>query len=119
MQERMRSLLKPGITTRDLVRKRPKPGENLKTSAQIRKWRGTWANHLGGMGIAWDTPPYFYTLDDPEFVIEKNMTVAYHGIFHVSGEAGGMAIENTYAITDTGCESLTKWPYEEIMIIGL
>ena len=119
MQERMKVLLKPGVSTKDLVRKRPKPGENLRTSAQIRKWRGTWSNHLGGMGIAWDTPPYFYSLDDPEFVLEKNMTVAYHGIFHVEGEAGGMAVENTYAITETGCESLTKWPYEEIMIIGL
>ena len=57
--------------------------------------------------------------DDPEVVIEKNMTIAYHALFWAEGEAGGVAIENTYRVTETGCESLTKWPYEEIMVIGL
>jgi Xaa-Pro aminopeptidase len=91
----------------------------MRTSEQIRKWRGTWRNHFGGMGIAWDSSPYFYTPDDPEFTLERNMTIAYHAIFQVEGEAGGVAIENTFRITETGCEFLTQWPYEEIMIIGL
>ena len=47
------------------------------------------------------------------------MTVAYHAQFSVESEAGGMAIENTFRITETGCEALTKWPYEEIQILGL
>jgi len=42
------------------------------------------------------------------------MTVSYH-----SQEASGIAIENTYRITEDGCEALTKWPYEEIMVLGL
>ena len=74
---------------------------------------------MGGMGIAWDSPPYFYSEEDPEIELEKNMTIAYHALFWVEGEAGGVAIENTYAITETGCENLTTWPYEEIMILGL
>jgi Xaa-Pro aminopeptidase len=119
MSHRVKDLLKPGLSTREIAKSRPKPGENLKTSEEIRKWRGQWKNHFGGMGIAWDSSPYFYTPEDPEFILEKNMTIAYHALFHVEGEAGGVAIENTYRITDSGCEVLTQWPFEEIMVIGL
>jgi Xaa-Pro aminopeptidase len=60
------------------------------------------------MGIAWDSSPYFHTPEDPEFILEKNMTIAYHAIFQVENEAGGAAIENTFRITETGCELLTR-----------
>jgi len=119
MCQRVQNMLKPGLSTRRISKSRPKPGVNLTTSERIKKWRGQWKNHFGGMGIAWDSSPYFYTPEDPEFVLEKNMTFAYHALFHVEGEAGGVAIENTYRITDSGCEVLTQWPFEEIMIIGL
>jgi Xaa-Pro aminopeptidase len=119
MCHRVKDLLRPGLSTREISNLRPQPGENLRTSDEIRKWRGQWKNHFGGMGIAWDSSPYFYTPEDPEFILEKNMTMAYHALFHVEGEAGGVAIENTYRITDSGCEVLTQWPFEEIMIIGL
>ncbi|MBW1913509.1 MAG: hypothetical protein JRI86_01095 [Deltaproteobacteria bacterium] len=52
-------------------------------------------------------------------LVQPFMTITYHAIFYTEGEAGGVAIENTYLITDTGCEVLTRWPYEEIMILGL
>jgi Xaa-Pro aminopeptidase len=119
MSDRAKALLKPGITTHDIAKSRPKPGENFKTPEQIKQWRAKWSNHFGGMGIAWDSAPSFYTTDDPEIELERNMTMAYHAIFYAEGEAGGVAIENTYRITETGCEILTKWPYEEIMVIGL
>jgi len=116
---RVKDMLKAGMSTREIAEKRPKPGVNLHTPEQIKAWRATWKNHFGGMGIAWDSSPYFYTTEDPEFILEKNMTVAYHALFHVDGEAGGVAIENTYRITETGCEVLNNWPYEELQIIGL
>lgn len=119
MCSRVKGLLRAGLSTREVSTSRPKPGENMETSEQIKAWRGTWKNHFGGMGIAWDSSPYFYTPEDPEFTLEKNMTIAYHAMFHVKGEAGGVAIENTYRITETGCEILTQWPYEEITTIGL
>jgi len=119
MNDRVKAFLKPGITTRDIAKLRPKPGENLKTPEQIKKWRGTWSNHFAGMGIQWDSAPYFYGPDDPEIELERNMTIAYHALFNVEGEAGGVAIENTFRITQSGCEILTKWPYEEIQVIGL
>jgi Xaa-Pro aminopeptidase len=122
MQNRFKALLRPGITTHELAKLRPKPGENFKTPEQIRQYRSKWKNHFGGMGAAWNSAPYYFSPSDPEFVLEKNMTLAYHALFWLEGEAageGGIAIENTYGITDTGCETLTRWPYEEIMILGL
>ena len=119
MNFRVKELLRAGLSTREIAEKRPKPGENLHTPEQIKAWRATWKNHFGGHGIAWDGAPYFFTTSDPEFILEKNMTIAYHAMFHVEGEAGGVAIENTYRITETGCEVLTQWPYEEIQIIGV
>ncbi len=115
---RFQELLKPGVTTHELARKRPKPGENFKTPEQIKKWRATWSNHFGGLGIAWDSAPYYFSEEDPEIELQKNMTIAYHAQFFAEGEAGGVAIENTYRLTETGCEAMTKWPFEEIMILG-
>ena len=41
-------------------------------------------------GIAWDSSPYFFSVDDPEFILEKNMTIAYSCHFDVErGGAGG------------------------------
>jgi len=40
MNDRVKAFLKPGITTRDIANLRPKPGENLKTSAQIKEVAG-------------------------------------------------------------------------------
>jgi len=119
MHAKFQQLLKPGVTTRELAEKRPKPGVNLRTAAQIREWRATWSNHFGGMGISWDSAPYYYVPEDPDFVLERNMTMAYHAMMWVDGDAGGVAIENTYRITENGCECLTRWPYEETMTLGL
>jgi len=74
---------------------------------------------MGSTGIAWDSSPCYFSLDDPEIKLEKNRVLAYHSMLHAEGEAGGVAIENTYRITETGCENLTPWPYEEIQILGL
>ncbi len=122
MQNKFKTLLKPGVSTRELAEWRPKPGQNLQTPEALREYRTKWSNHFGGVGIFWDSAPYLYSPEDPEIRLEKNMTVAYHSLFWLSGkgaEQGGVAIENTYLITEDGCESLTKWPYEEIMTIGL
>lgn len=119
MNFRVKDLLKADLSTREISERRPKPGVNLRTPEQIKAWRATWKNHFGGMGMPWDSSPYFFSPADPEFILEKNMTITYHAMFYVEGEAGGVAIENTCRITETGCEVLTQWPYEEIMTLGL
>ena len=117
LHHRVMELLKPGITTLDIDRSRPFPPKSFKSLEDLREYRTTWyTNHFGGMGIRWDDAPTC-TLDEPERVIEKNMCIAYHAIYCVKGYEG-VAIENTYRITDTGCENLCKWPFDELMVLG-
>lgn len=118
MHHRVQGLLKPGITSHDVARMRPLPQDwkGFKNLEEIHKYRKSWTNHFGGIGMGWWEPPVCL-LNEPEVVLEKNMIIAYHVVFWAEG-AEGVAIENTYRITDTGCESMTKWPYEDLMIIG-
>ncbi len=119
MNEAIMQLLKPGITNHDVARLRPTPEPCFRNLQDIVKFRNSygWQNHLGGMGIAWYEAPYI-DLDEPEVVLEKNMTFSYHIQFWVEGNEG-VALENTFRITDTGCENLCKWPYKELRAIGV
>lgn len=112
------NMLKPGITSLDIDKTRPFPAPLFNGMEDMKKFRSTfYSNHFGGMGIRWDDAPVCTALE-PEIVIEKNMCIAYHTIFCVKGYEG-VAIENTYRITDNGCELLTKWPFDELMVVGL
>jgi Xaa-Pro aminopeptidase len=113
-------LIKPGITTHDVARMRPFPRIS-KSADELRKNHSEWMNtdfnnHFGGIGIRWDDAPVC-NLDAPEITLEKNMIVTYHAQYRIDGYEG-VAIENTYRITDTGCENMCKWPFEDLMIIG-
>ena len=89
----------------------------FKTLEEAKAYHKTWyTNHFGGVGIRWDDAPTC-TKEEPEVTIEKNMVISYHSIHAVEGYEG-VAIENTYRITDTGCELMTKWPFDELMILG-
>jgi len=117
LQHKVKELLKPGVTTAEVARNRPRPHQSFKSIEEISEFRTTWfSNHFGGMGIRWDDAPHL-TPAEPVIPLEKNMCVAYHCIFCLEGYEG-VAIENTYRITDTGCESLCKWPFEDLMVIG-
>jgi len=51
------------------------------------------------------------TATEPERVIEKICaSLSFHPL-HQDYE--GVAIENTYRITENGCECLNKWPFDE------
>ncbi|MFC1971377.1 M24 family metallopeptidase [Chloroflexota bacterium] len=117
LHHNVQTLLKPGITTLDIDRSRPFPPKTFKSLTDLREYRSTtYQNHFGGMGIRWDDAPTC-TGDEDERVIEKNMCIAYHAIYCVEGYEG-IAIENTYRITETGCENLCKLPIEDIIILG-
>jgi hypothetical protein len=88
MNLKVQEMLKPGLSSREISKSRPKPGENMKSSEQIRKWRGTWKNHFGGHGIAWDSSPYFYTPEDPEFIQFHPTGLYPNGILITEGARG-------------------------------
>ena len=113
----VRSHIKPGITNHDLARARPTPAKVLKTLEDVQEFRTTFANHFGGMGIRWNGAPMI-RLNEPEIVLEKNMVVAFAYGFSVPG-IEGVETENTYRITDDGYELMTKWPLDELIVIGL
>ncbi|MFH0896901.1 MAG: M24 family metallopeptidase, partial [Candidatus Bathyarchaeota archaeon] len=109
-------IFKVGMTTHELLKLRPTPTKPPTTVDEIKKYRASWANHFGGIGIGWDEAPYI-SADYPPVKFEKNMVFAYHCIFAVEGYQG-VAVENTYRVTETGLENFCKWPWEELMVIG-
>ena len=118
LHHKVMQMLKPGITSMDIDRSRPFPPKSFKSLEELREYRSTsYNNHFGGMGIRWDDAPTC-TATEPEVVIQKNMCLAYHSIHCINGYEG-VAIENTYRITDNGCELLTVWPFDELMVVGL
>jgi Xaa-Pro aminopeptidase len=120
LHSKFQSVLKPGMTTHDLATMKPRARINFQFPKELEEFRITFSNHSAGMGITWDSAPHYYSTDDPLVVIEKNMTLTYHVRVRLADhETGGVAIENTYRVTETGSENLCKWPYEEIMTIGL
>ena len=118
MQTRGSELLKPGMTNHEWARIRPGVGRRaFKGVEDIGEFHATISNHAGGMGIRYNGGPQG-SLNEPEMVLEKNMCIAYAPQIHVPGVAG-CKIENTYVITDDGCESLGLWPYKDMPCIGL
>jgi len=117
LQHKVMDLLKPGITSADIENTRPFPPKIFNTLEDMQQFHATWyTNHLGGIGIRWDDAP---TCEghEAETVIQKNMVISYHAI-HCVNNYEGVAIENTYRITDNGCELLTVWPFDDLMVIG-
>ncbi len=95
-----------------MARLKPRARINFQFPAELKKFRVKFSNNSGGIGNAWDSGPHYYSTEDPEVEIQKNMTLADH-------ETGGVAIENTYRVTEKGWENMCQWPYEEIMTLGL
>jgi len=116
LHHKVMDILKPGITTLDVAKLRPFPHAPFKSLKELSEYRTGFKNHFGGMGIRWHDAPDV-TMSAPERVLEKNMVFAYHAIFWLEGECG-IAIENTYRVTDTGCENLCQWPFDDLMVLG-
>lgn len=116
-QRRAKKLLRPGLTTHEWAKLRPMPTKPLKTIEDLREYRLSFSNHFGGMGIRWNGWPQA-SEDEPELKLEKGMVMAYASAASVQG-FGGVKIENTYAVTDTGCEQLTTWPFDDIPLLGV
>lgn len=107
--------IKPGVTNHDVVKARANVPP-LKSLKDIKDARARLTNHFGGQGISWNEAPQM-SLSVPPVKLEKNMTIAAALNYSIEGYQG-VGIENTFRVTDTGCECITLYPWEELMVVG-
>ena len=108
--------IKPGVTTADIVKLWPKaqefglPNEEMAFALQY--------GHGVGLAI-WEKPVFsrLVSFDSPE-VIEEGMVFALETYWPASDGVSAARIEEELVVTKDGCEVLTRFPAEELMITG-
>jgi Xaa-Pro aminopeptidase len=111
------SIVKPGITTADVVKLWPKaeefgfPNEEAAFALQY--------GHGVGLSI-WEKPIFsrLVSLDHPE-VIEAGMVFALETYWPASDGWSAARIEEEVVVTEDGCEIITRFPAEELMVAGV
>ncbi|MCF2571133.1 aminopeptidase P family protein [Brevibacterium sp. UCMA 11754] len=110
------ALVKPGVTTADIVSVWPKaqefgfPDEEAAFALQY--------GHGVGLSI-WEKPIFsrLVSFDHPE-VIEEGMVFALETYWPASDGWGAARIEEELVVTADGCEVITKFPAENLMVAG-
>lgn len=111
------SIVKPGITTADIVKLWPKaqdfgfPNEEAAFALQY--------GHGVGLSI-WEKPIFsrLVSLDHPE-VIEEGMVFALETYWPASDGWSAARIEEEVVVTKDGCEVITRFPAEKLMVAGV
>ncbi|MBU6516224.1 MAG: aminopeptidase P family protein [Acidobacteriota bacterium] len=109
-------LVKPGATTADVVSVWPKaqefgfPDEMAAFALQY--------GHGVGLSI-WEKPIFsrLVSFDHPE-VLEEGMVFALETYWPAADGWGAARIEEELVVTSTGCEVITKFPAEELLVAG-
>ncbi len=109
--------IKPGVTTADVVKLWPKaeefgfPNEEAAFALQY--------GHGVGLSI-WEKPIFsrLVSLDHPE-VIEEGMVFALETFWPSSDGWSAARIEEQLVVTKTGCEVITRFPAEKLLIAGV
>ncbi len=109
-------LVKPGATTADIVSVWPKaqefgfPDEMAAFALQY--------GHGIGLSI-WEKPIFsrLVSFDHPE-VLEEGMVFALETYWPAADGWGAARIEEELVVTATGCEVITKFPAEELLVAG-
>jgi Xaa-Pro aminopeptidase len=108
--------VRPGATTADVVQTWPTARE-----FGFADEEAAFALQYGhGVGLSiWEKPIFsrLVSLDHPE-VLEKGMVFALETYWPSSDGIGAARIEEELVVTDTGCEVITKFPAEELMVAG-
>jgi Xaa-Pro aminopeptidase len=115
MDEAIR-LVRPGATTADIVSVWPTaqefgfPDEEAAFALQY--------GHGVGLSI-WEKPVFsrLVSLEYPE-VLEEGMVFALETYWPASDGWGAARIEEELVVTKTGCEVITKFPAEELLVAG-
>ena len=110
------SLIKPGVTTAEVVSIWPKaqefgfPDEELAFALQY--------GHGLGLNI-WEKPIFsrLFSFDHPE-VIEEGMVFALETFWPASDGWSAARIEEELVVTKDGCEIISRFPAEELMVAG-
>jgi Xaa-Pro aminopeptidase len=110
------SLIKPGATTAEVVQVWPKaqefgfPDEEAAFALQF--------GHGVGLSI-WEKPIFsrLVSLDDPE-PIREGMVFALETFWPSSDGWSAARIEEQLVVTATGCEVITRFPAEDLLIAG-
>ena len=109
--------IKPGVTTADIVKLWPKaeefgfPNEEAAFALQY--------GHGVGLCI-WEKPIFsrLVSLDHPE-VIKEGMVFALETFWPASDGWSAARIEEQLIVTKDGCEVITRFPVEELLIAGI
>jgi Xaa-Pro aminopeptidase len=110
------ALVKPGATTADIVKVWPTAQE-----FGFADEEAAFALQYGhGVGLSiWEKPIFsrLVSLDHPE-VLEEGMVFALETYWPSADGWGAARIEEEVVVTATGCEVITKFPAEELLIAG-
>ena len=109
--------IKPGVTTADIVKLWPKaeefgfPNEEAAFALQY--------GHGVGLSI-WEKPVFsrLVSLDHPE-VIEEGMVFALETFWPASDGWSAARIEEQLVVTKDGCEVITRFPAEDLLVAGV
>ncbi|MFQ5992546.1 MAG: M24 family metallopeptidase [Nitrospiraceae bacterium] len=110
------SIVKPGITTADVVKLWPRAEEfgfaNEEAAFALQYGHGV------GLSI-WEKPIFrrLVSLDHPE-VIEEGMVFALETYWPASDGWSAARIEEELVVTSNGCEVITRFPAEKLMVAG-
>jgi len=110
-------MIKPGVTTADVVKLWPKaqdfgfPNEEAAFALQY--------GHGVGLAI-WEKPVFsrLVSLDHPE-VIQEGMVFALETFWPATDGWSAARIEEQLVVTKDGCEILTRFPAEELIVAGV
>jgi len=109
--------IKPGVTTADIVKLWPKAEE-----FGFPDEEAAFALQYGhGLGLAiWEKPVFsrLVSLDHPE-VIKENMVFALETFWPAADGWSAARIEEELVVTKDGCEVISRFPAEELMVAGV
>jgi Xaa-Pro aminopeptidase len=109
-------LIKPGVTTGDVVEVWP-PGQDFGFPDE----EAAFALQFGhGVGLSiWEKPIFsrLVSLDHPE-PIEEGMVFALETFWPAADGWSAARIEEQLVVTADGCEVITRFPAEELMVAG-
>jgi Xaa-Pro aminopeptidase len=119
-------VLKPGITTKEVVEKWPDEIELWSKKPPYitdeKKLLSTFFNNMGhSIGLTLYEPPFFWrptSLKWPQ-KLEAGMTIALETLDGTPDNRFGVRVEDMIIITETGYEVISGWPADEITELPL